>query len=129
MDEDLLRELKEYVGTRIAEKRGKESRDSYAAKLGRKGETLRSIETAVNAATLEVILAISEHEGIPPNALLPSYVISQGASEREKELDALMRALGALAYSDIQTLRLCAEAIAEHRSRTTNENPPHTAGN
>ena len=119
MDDALFQQLKQYVGNRIQERRGKEARDSYAPKIGKGGEALRSIETAVNAATLEVIFAVSEHEKIPPNTLLPSYLMSEGAGERETEIDGLLHAVGSLGLDDIQTLRICAEALAEHRPANT----------
>ena len=112
MDEKLYNLFKAEVGTRIKDMRGKESRDSYSSKLNKKSDALRSAENGVNAATLELILAVSEHEGVPPDTLLPSYVMSRGPTERDEELDKLKKATGPLSHYDIQTLRLMAEALA-----------------
>lgn len=110
--------LKKDVGVRFAAERKKagfKSRESIVPHLSRSEGAIKEIERGANFPSPKMIAEFTVLTRSHPASLLPNYILGEGPSETDIEFDAAVSALRRLNFNDLRTLRICAEALAEHR--------------
>lgn len=116
--DDLVEILKKIFGERVSKERvkaGFPTQEKAAAALKVSRAALKELERGANGPSLRMIAKLCVVFGVGPAVFFSFFLIGVDADDRENELDRIIVAAAHLGLDDLVTLRVCAEALEEHR--------------